>query len=257
MADFRLLVRNVLGLESPVDRPPRLAGVVAPERARGGDCDVDAIGVRRVEQDRVKAQPAGARRPVRPGLVSAQSRKLLPRAGAVLRLEQRGVFHAGVDDVGIGQRRLDVPDALEFPRVRRSVVPLVRAGHAVVRELVAGRLPCVAAVIGSVDDLAEPAAALRRVEAVRIRGRPLDVIDLPPAEQRPVDVPALALRVRREDERALARADEYSYCAHSSIVCESTIGDRGGRIGRPRTPDPERTTRAAPSLPARRTSGAA
>ena len=81
------------------------------------------------------------------------------RLAAVGRPEQRRVLDAGVDRVRIGQRRLEVPDALELPRVRRAVVPLVRAGHAVVDELVADRLPGLAAVVRALDQLAEPAAA--------------------------------------------------------------------------------------------------
>ena len=57
----------------------------------------------------------------------AQSRELVPGLSAVGRAEQRGILDAGVDGVRIGQRRLEVPDALELPRVLRAVVPLVRA----------------------------------------------------------------------------------------------------------------------------------
>ena len=171
-------------------------------------------GIARIEDDRVQAHPAGARLPVRPGAVAAQAGQLCPGLAAVGRAEQRGVLHPGVDGVRIGQRRLEVPDALELPRVRRAVVPLVRAGHAVVGELVAHRLPGLAAVVRALDHLAEPAAGLRRVEPVRIHRRALEVVDLPAPEVRAADVPLLALAVRRQDERALARADEYSYPAH-------------------------------------------
>ena len=51
-----------------------------------------------------------------------------PGLAAVGGAEERGVFDAGVDGVGIGERGLEVPDALELPRVRRAVVPLVGAG---------------------------------------------------------------------------------------------------------------------------------
>ena len=50
----------------------------------------------------------------------------MPGFAAVGRAEDGGVFDAGVDGVGIGERRLEVPDALEFPRMLRAVVPLVR-----------------------------------------------------------------------------------------------------------------------------------
>ena len=89
-----------------------------------------------------------------------------------------------------------MPDALELPRVRRAVVPLVRAGHAVVGELVADRLPGLAAVVGALDELAEPAAGLRRVDAVRIDRRPLEVVDLPAGEVGAAHVPPVALAVR-------------------------------------------------------------
>ena len=86
-----------------------------------------------------------------------------------------------------------MPDALEFPRVLRAVVPLVRrerlAGlrRRVVDELVAlalghavgrggrlagrraGLVPGFAAVVGALDDLPEPAAGLRGVDPIRDR----------------------------------------------------------------------------------------
>ena len=122
--------------------------------------------------------------------------------------EDGRVFDAGVDGVGIGERRLEVPDALELPRMRRAVVPLVRAGNAVVGELVAHRCPRLAAVVGALNDLAEPAAGLRGVDAVGINRRALEVVDLPAGEVRTADVPLFALAVGGEDECAFARADQ-------------------------------------------------
>ena len=81
----------------------------------------------------------------------------LPVLPAVGRAEERRILDAGIDRVGIGQRGLEVPHPLEFPRMRRAVVPLVRAGHAVVHELVAHRLPRLAAVVRALDHLPEPA----------------------------------------------------------------------------------------------------
>ena len=66
-----------------------------------------------------------------------------------------------------------MPDALEFPWMRCAVVPLVSARNAVVDELVADGFPCLAAVVGTLNELAEPAGRLRRVEAVGINGRTL------------------------------------------------------------------------------------
>ena len=89
-----------------------------------------------------------------PDAVAAQAGQLLPRLPAVGRAEQGGVLDAGVDRVRIGQRRLEMPDALELPGMRRAVVPLVRAGDAVVDELVADRLPGLAAVVRSAGSAA-------------------------------------------------------------------------------------------------------
>src|SRR5438876_6236835 len=99
-----------------------------------------------------------------------------------------------------------MPDALEHPRFLRAVVPLMGrerfAGlrRDIVDELVAfahrpalrsggrlagegGRLlPGLAAVIGALNDLPEPAAGLRGIDAIRIDGGALHVIDLPAAE---------------------------------------------------------------------------
>ena len=195
---------DALGLQAAVDRPPRRAGVVGAERARGRDGDEDPPGIARIEEDRVQAHPAGAWLPGGSGVVAAQPGQLLPGLAAVGRAEQGGVFDAGVDRVRIGQRWLEMPDALELPGVRRAVVPLVRAGDAVVDELVAHRLPGLAAVVGALDDLPEPAAGLRGIQPIRVGGRSLEVVDLPAREVGAADVPPLALAVRRQDERALS-----------------------------------------------------
>src|SRR5437879_10405325 len=151
-----------------------------------------------------------------------------------------------------------MPDALELPGMLGAVVPLVRGeGFAGVRrrvvdELVAlagrhafgrlahrapGRLPRLAAGAGALDDLSEPPARLGRVQPVRVDRRALEVVDLPPREVRAADVPPFALAVRRQDERALARTDQDSYSAHSSLrlkgprhkVCLKHAGVKSGQ----------------------------
>ena len=99
----------------------------------------------------MQAHAAGAGLPMRPGAVAAQAGKLVPCFSAVGRAEQGGVFNAGIDGVGIGERRFEVPDALEFPGMGRAVVPLVGAGVAFVDELVTDGLPGLAAVVGALD----------------------------------------------------------------------------------------------------------
>ena len=213
VADLGVRVGNLFGPQSAVDRLPGLAGVVAPERARCRDGDEDPSGLARIEEDRVQAHAAGAWLP-KVTLGAAQSGKFLPGLAAVHGAEQGGVFRAGVDGIGIGERRFEMPDSLELPRVLRAVVPLVGAGDAVVDELVPDRLPRFAAVFGALNHLAEPAAGLRRIEPVRINGRALEVIDFPAGKVGAADLPLFALAVRGQDERALAGADQYSDCAH-------------------------------------------
>ena len=127
--------------KSAVDRLPGFAGVVGAESAGGGDGDEDAVGVGWVEKDGVQAHAAGAGLPAGSGAVAAQAGEFVPGLAAVGGAEEGGVFDAGVDGVGVGQRGFEMPDAFEFPGVRRAVVPLVGAGDAVVDEFVADGLP--------------------------------------------------------------------------------------------------------------------
>ena len=113
-----------------------------------------------------------------------------------------------------------MPDSLELPGVRRAVVPLVSAGHAVVHELVAHGLPRLAAVARALNLLPEPAAGLRRIESIRIDGRSLQMVDLPAGEVRTADLPLFTLAVRCHDERALPCANQNSYSAHGSFLSE-------------------------------------
>src|SRR5207248_11707062 len=84
--------------------------------------------------------------------VIAEPRQLLPCVATVGRAEERRVLDAGEHRVRIGQRRLEMPHPRELPGMLRPVVPLVRARNALVRELVADRLPGLAAVVRALDD---------------------------------------------------------------------------------------------------------
>jgi len=112
-----------------------------------------------------------------------------------------------------------------------AIVPLVCADLAFINELIAltlrhsirtrqlvgvasRSLPGLAAVIGALDDLTEPTARLRSVDAVWINRRAFEVIKFPAREMRAGNVPVLALAVRRQDKRAFFRADQYSDSAH-------------------------------------------
>ena len=115
-------------------------------------------------------------------------------------------------------RGLQVPDPGELPRMGCPVVPLVGAGLGGVLELVTHRFPGRAAVVGTLDDLPEPAAALGREQPGRIGRRSLDMVDLPAGEKWPADVPPVALTVRVQHERSLARPDQYPYPAHRRLL---------------------------------------
>ena len=53
-----------------------------------------------------------------------------------------------------------MPHAFELPRMRRPVVPLVRAGDTVVHELVPDRFPGFSAIVRTLDHLSEPTRGL-------------------------------------------------------------------------------------------------
>src|SRR5919108_5507622 len=107
-----------------------------------------------------------------------------------------------------------MPHARELPWVRRPVVPLMCARHAVIDELVSNCLPGFAAIVRSLNHLAEPAARLRRIQSILIYRRSLQVVDLPSGKVRAADVPAFALPVRRQYECPLACTNEYPYRTH-------------------------------------------
>src|SRR6478672_817315 len=114
----------------------------------------------------------------------AQSGELLPVLATVGGAEQCSIFDAGIDGVGIGQRRFQVPNPLELPRMRCTVVPLVSAGHSVIDELVPDWLPRLSAVVRALNQLARPTAGLRRVQSIGISGRSFHVVDLPASQVR-------------------------------------------------------------------------
>jgi hypothetical protein len=101
-----------------------------------------------------------------------------------------------------------MPNTREFPGVRRSVVPHVRAGDTVVHEFIADGIPGFAAIIRTLDQLAEPAGGLRGVEAVKVGGRSLHMVDLPAGKIWAADVPAFALAIGSQDKGAFARTHQ-------------------------------------------------
>src|SRR6267378_3853759 len=238
VANLRVRIGNILRMQTLVDRLPIFSAIISTERARGGDRNEHSFAIFRIQQNRVQTHSTGAWLPTRPGSVAAQSRQFLPRLTAVARAEQSGILHPGINGIRIGQRWFEMPDAFEFPRMLRAVVPHMSCDRftcfrrAVVDEFVAlafwhpvgssdrlagGRTwlePAFATIIGALNDLAEPAAGLGRVKPIRVGRRTFDVINFPAREMRTVHVPLLALAIRCEDEGALPCANQQSYSAH-------------------------------------------
>jgi len=166
VADLRIGVRKLVRrLQAAVTGAPRLAAVVSSEDTRGGDGDMDPLRIAGVQKDCVQAHASRAGLP-KAAFGTAQAGKLRPRFAAVGRLEESGVFHSGIDGVRVGQRRFQMPDPLELPGMLRAVVPLVRAGDALIHKLIPDRLPGLAAVIRALNLLPEPAAGLRGINSI-------------------------------------------------------------------------------------------
>ena len=58
--------------------------------------------------------------------MATKAGEFVPANTTIVGTEQRSVFYAGIDGVGIGEGWLDMPDALELPRMLGAVVPLMR-----------------------------------------------------------------------------------------------------------------------------------
>src|SRR5215469_6531165 len=242
MAHFGVGIGNVLRVQPFVDGLPGLSAVVGPKRAGGGDGDEHALLIAGIVKDGVQTHATRARLPLGTSAVAAKSRKLLPGLAPVFGTEDGRIFNASEDDVRFGERGFDVPDALELPGMLRAVVPLVRGERlavfrgSVVDELVAFALrhpprprggfarrrswldPRLATVIRALDNLTEPAAGLRGVDAVGTRGRPFHVENLPAGKMWAADGPFFPLAVRRQNERAFPCPHQHANFAHELLL---------------------------------------
>src|SRR5438477_3209945 len=126
VADLGRRVGNVLRLEPAIDRLPGFAVVVTAILACGRNRNEDAIGIARIQNNRVQAHSARAGLPLGARRMAAQPGQFVPGLAAVGGAEDCSILNAGIDSLGIGERGLQVPDAFEFPRMLRPVVPLVR-----------------------------------------------------------------------------------------------------------------------------------
>src|SRR5262249_28119279 len=157
---------------------PGGAAVVGAKSARSRDSNPHALGIGGIEDNGMKAHAAGAGLPLWAGAVTAQAGHFLPVLAAVRRAKNGGIFHAGIHGVRVMQRRFPVSHPFVLLGLLRAVVELMCGqrfaglGRSVIDKLVAGSLgrswgrllsrgrswllPGFAAIIGALDDLAEP-----------------------------------------------------------------------------------------------------
>src|SRR5258708_7826371 len=107
-----------------------------------------------------------------------------------------------------------MPDPLEFPRMLRAVVPLVRSRDPFVLEGIADLLPRLPTIVGALDLLPEPTARLRGVNSIGRHGRALEVIHLPAGKERAGNLPLVAPPIGGQNECPFAGASEDADAAH-------------------------------------------
>src|SRR5882672_6535307 len=117
--------------------------VIGAKTAGGGDRNENATGIFWVEENRVQTHAPCAGLPFGAGAMTTQAGQFVPGLSAVGGLEQGGVLDAGIDCFRVSERRFNMPDAFEFPRMGGAVVPHVGRdrfagfGRDVINELVA------------------------------------------------------------------------------------------------------------------------
>ena len=75
----------------------------------------------------------------------------------------------------------------------------------------------------SLDDLAKPAAGLRRIDPIGICRRALHVVHLPAGKVGTADVPFVALAICGQDECAFACTCQNSYLAHALLLVKIRV----------------------------------
>src|SRR5690242_9526748 len=99
-----------------------------------------------------------------------------------------------------------MPDSLEFPGMRRAVVPLMRAQDTVVQEFVTDWRPSLPPVIGTLYLLPKPCAVLGGIKPPCISGRSLQMKYLPPGKVGASNLPLLARCIGSQNECTFARS---------------------------------------------------
>src|ERR1700679_4245204 len=111
-----------------------------------------------------------------------------------------------------------MPNSLEFPGMRRAIVPLMRSRDAVIQDFIADWLPSFPTVIGALYQLPKPGAVLRDIKPLCVSGGSLHVEYLPAAKMGATNLPLFAHCIGSQNECTLARSDQYSYTAHPTLT---------------------------------------
>src|SRR5262249_32963421 len=206
-------------MQSPIDWFPGCTTVVSAKCTCSGDGNKDPVTILRIQNDRVQTHTAGSWLPLGSGTVAAQSGKFIPSLATIGGAKQCGILNARIDGVWVVERRLNMPNSFELPwfwcavvelvgrkwfaGFRRRIVdklvtlalahPLGRRGRLAGRRTAFG--PGSAAMLSPLNNLAAPAAGLRRKKAVRICRGTLNVVDLPARKMRSTHVPVFTLSI--------------------------------------------------------------
>ena len=88
-----------------------------------------------------------------------------------------------------------------------------------------GRVPLFSAVIGTLDDLAEPRTGLRCINPVRIDRRTFYMINFPARKMRAADFPSFARTIRRQNRTPLfvSHEPELESCSCLLSLCDLMI----------------------------------
>ena len=201
------VARVEVGAHALVAQVPGLAAIGRLERAHRRDADPHPVVVGWMGHDRVQAQAAVARLPLRPRRVLAQACDVAPGLPAVIAAEQAGRLDAGIERAVRGRQ---VPDRRDL-----GLTFVVAVGQAF-----AGLRPGGAVVGAAPNGRAVPGAAATGVQG-RPVGRAHEVVGRPVLAEGPAQPPVLARLVRLQDEGTLLGADQqFDSLAHAENLVQ-------------------------------------
>src|SRR5262249_43808513 len=114
LSEFGIFVGHEHGADAAVLRGPGLAAVCGAVNAAGGNGDVHALIVGRVENDGMQGETAVAGNPARAVRMIEEAANQRPGFPSIARFEKRGRFDATIEDVWfLGEAGCDLPDIFQ------------------------------------------------------------------------------------------------------------------------------------------------